>query len=110
MSTHVTGSTSSTHLHTAEIADLLARLAVLMSNQRSNPEIHESQPTPTRVLLTIEEAAEKLGIGRTLMCKLIRTGKIESVLNRSVTSGPRRCSEQLRRAPSHRTASRVEGT
>jgi excisionase family DNA binding protein len=80
VSTHVTGSTSSTHLHTAEIADLLARLAVLMSNQRSNPEIHESQPTPTRVLLTIEEAAEKLGIGRTLMCKLIRTGKIESVL------------------------------
>lgn len=80
MSTHATGSASSNHLHTAEIADLLARLAVLMSNQRPNPEIRGPQSTPARVLLTIEEAAEKLGIGRTLMCKLIRTGEVESVL------------------------------
>jgi hypothetical protein len=64
VSTHVTGSTSNNHLHTTEIADLLARLAVLISNQRSHPEIPGSQPTPTRVLLTIDEAAEKLGIGR----------------------------------------------
>lgn len=35
---------------------------------------------PERVLLTIEEAAERLGIGRTLMCKLIRTGDVESVV------------------------------
>jgi excisionase family DNA binding protein len=80
VSTHATGSTSNNHLNTAEIADLLARLAVLMSNHRPHPEIPESQPIPTRVLLTIEEAAEKLGIGRTLMCKLIRTGEVESVL------------------------------
>ena len=80
MSTHATASTVSNHIRTTEIADLLARLAVLMSNQRPDPEISESRPVPTRVLLTIEEAAEKLGIGRTLMCKLIRTGDVESVL------------------------------
>jgi excisionase family DNA binding protein len=34
---------------------------------------------PERVLLTAEEAAERLGIGRTFMFKLIRTGEIESV-------------------------------
>jgi excisionase family DNA binding protein len=33
----------------------------------------------SRVLLTAEEAAERLGIGRTVMFKLIRTGEIESV-------------------------------
>lgn len=80
MSTHATASTTSNYTRTTEIADLLARLAVLMSNQRSDPEIHESRSIPTRVLLTIEEAAEKLGIGRTLMCKLIRTGDVDSVL------------------------------
>lgn len=80
MSTHATASTTSNHIRTTEIADLLARLAVLMFNQRSDPDIPESRPIPTRVLLTIEEAAEKLGIGRTLMCKLIRTGDVESVL------------------------------
>jgi len=34
---------------------------------------------PTRVLLTVEEAAEQLGIGRTLLYKLIARGEIESI-------------------------------
>ncbi|MPZ61583.1 MAG: helix-turn-helix domain-containing protein [Propionibacteriales bacterium] len=33
----------------------------------------------TPLLLRIEEAAERLGIGRTLMCSLIAAGEIESV-------------------------------
>lgn len=37
-------------------------------------------PTATaKLLLTVEEAAEQLGIGRTLMYSLIRTGEIGSV-------------------------------
>ncbi|WP_283098074.1 helix-turn-helix domain-containing protein [Frankia sp. AgB32] len=34
---------------------------------------------PTRVLLTVEEAAEQLTIGRTTLYALIRTGAIPSV-------------------------------
>jgi excisionase family DNA binding protein len=33
----------------------------------------------TKLLLTVEEAAERLGIGRTLMYSLIRTGEVCSV-------------------------------
>ncbi len=33
----------------------------------------------TKLLLTVEEAAEQLGIGRTLLYSLIRTGQITSV-------------------------------
>jgi excisionase family DNA binding protein len=32
-----------------------------------------------RLLLTVEEAAEQLGIGRTLMYELVKQGAIESV-------------------------------
>lgn len=34
---------------------------------------------PTRLLLTVPEAARRLGIGRTLMYELISTGQIASV-------------------------------
>jgi excisionase family DNA binding protein len=36
-------------------------------------------PTRPRIVLTIEEAAECLGIGRTLMYALISAGEVESV-------------------------------
>lgn len=36
-------------------------------------------PDPTRLLLTVSEAARRLGIGRTLMYELISTGQIASV-------------------------------
>jgi excisionase family DNA binding protein len=36
-------------------------------------------PEPTRLLLTVEEAAQRLGIGRTTMFRLIKSGEIESV-------------------------------
>ena len=32
-----------------------------------------------RIVLTIEEAAERLGIGRTLMYSLVASGEVESV-------------------------------
>ena len=34
---------------------------------------------PTRLVLTIEQAARRLGIGRTLMYSLVMTGEVESV-------------------------------
>jgi excisionase family DNA binding protein len=36
-------------------------------------------PTTPRIVLTIEEAAECLGIGRTLMYALVTAGEVESV-------------------------------
>lgn len=36
-------------------------------------------PTAPRIVLTVEEAAEALGIGRTLMYELIGSGAVESV-------------------------------
>lgn len=69
-----------TDARTTEIATLLARLTELMSEVR---QAEAPQPParqlPQRVLLTIEEAAEQLGIGRTLMYKLIGNGEIDSI-------------------------------
>jgi excisionase family DNA binding protein len=65
---------------TTEIAALLAQLAVIMSGQSvTTDEPPVSRPMPARVLLTVEEAAEQLGIGRTLLYKLIARGEIESI-------------------------------
>jgi excisionase family DNA binding protein len=36
-------------------------------------------PRPIRLVLTVEEAAERLGIGRTMMYALITAGEVESV-------------------------------
>jgi excisionase family DNA binding protein len=63
-----------------QLAATLAQLAQTLAEQGHEP----TEPTaprsiPERVLLTAEEAAERLGIGRTLMFKLIRTGEVESV-------------------------------
>jgi len=34
---------------------------------------------PNRLLLTIDETAEALSVGRTTVCKLIRTGQLRAV-------------------------------
>lgn len=65
---------------TTEIADLLARLAVLMSDQPPTPEVPVPRAMPARVLLTVEEAAERLHIGKTKTYALVKAGEIESVL------------------------------
>lgn len=41
--------------------------------------ISEYRPDPTRILLTVQEAARVLGIGRTLMYSLVMSGEVESV-------------------------------
>lgn len=72
--------TVSDQTRATEIAALLAQLAVIMSEQSvttDKPPV--SRPMPARMLLTVEEAAEQLGIGRTLLYKLITRGEIESI-------------------------------
>jgi excisionase family DNA binding protein len=67
----------------AEIARLLNRLAELFGTTDAEPpeERQKSVPTtPERVLLTVEEAAERLGVGRTTAFALVKSGQIESVL------------------------------
>src|SRR3981189_2471070 len=61
----------------AQLAQLAQTLAV-QSHEPTAPQ-HPAHSTSERVLLTAEEAAERLGIGRTFLFKLIRTGEIESV-------------------------------
>ncbi|PZS13236.1 MAG: DNA-binding protein [Pseudonocardiales bacterium] len=69
-----------TDTRTTEIAALLARLGQLMSEEpRDEVSKQSARPLPERVLLTAEEAAEQLGIGRTLMYKLIANDEIESI-------------------------------
>jgi excisionase family DNA binding protein len=63
-----------------EIGDLIARLVVLMSTQSPDTEAPVSQPMPVRVLLTVEEAAQRLHIGKTKTYALVKAGEIESVL------------------------------
>jgi excisionase family DNA binding protein len=57
----------------------LAQLAQTLAEQGREPTEPTAPRMPDRVLLTAEEATERLGIGRTLMFRLIRTGEIESI-------------------------------
>lgn len=43
------------------------------------PSMSPSDGQTVRLLLTVEEAAEQLGIGRTLMYALVKDGDVESV-------------------------------
>lgn len=61
-----------------EIASVVARLVELISDQPP-AEALEPRQMPERVLLTVEEVAERLGIGRTTTFRLVKTGEIESV-------------------------------
>lgn len=87
MSTPATPRRGSDHTRTTEIADLLARLAVLMTEQTPTPEIPASRPMPARVLLTVEEAAQLLHIGKTKTYSLVKTGELESVLIGRLVAG-----------------------
>ncbi|WP_199430833.1 excisionase family DNA-binding protein [Qaidamihabitans albus] len=62
----------------AELAANLAKLAEALASQESEcPE--PARAKPGRALLTVEEAAEYLGVGRTLMYELIKTREIATV-------------------------------
>lgn len=45
----------------------------------TTPNLHAVTGEPSAFLLTVEEAAARLRIGRTSMYRLIKTGEIESV-------------------------------
>lgn len=65
-----------------EIATTLAKLASLLADQQE-PEPTTAPPErrtgPRRELLTVEEAAQQLGVGRTKTFALVRSGELESV-------------------------------
>ncbi|PXY31115.1 helix-turn-helix domain-containing protein [Prauserella muralis] len=64
----------------SQLAATLAKLAdTIAERETAPPEQPAPKPTPERIMLTAEEAAERLGIGRTLIYRLIRHGEIESV-------------------------------
>jgi excisionase family DNA binding protein len=63
-----------------DVATLLAQVVQLLA---SNPPAVAPEPSPAaspdRMLLTVEEAAEQLGIGRTTAWGLVKSGELESV-------------------------------
>jgi excisionase family DNA binding protein len=64
-----------------ELASALAELASKLADRENaqEPEPAAVRPMPERVMFTVEEAAQQLGVGRTLMYRLIRTQEVESV-------------------------------
>lgn len=63
----------------AQITELLATLAGLMA-EPARPPAPTAPVRAPRVLLTVAEAAERLGIGKTTTYALVRSGDLESVL------------------------------
>jgi len=64
-------------VQTPQIVALLAQLAdALTTHEDRQP---EPAPLPERLLLTVEEAAYRLGIGRTQAFQLIRLGDLKTV-------------------------------
>lgn len=64
-----------------DIAATLAKLAALLAEQEQSAPLPDRtvRAMPERVLFTVEEAAEQLGIGRTTAYALVRSGELESV-------------------------------
>ena len=63
-----------------DVATLLAQVVQLLASNppAAIPEPRAEMPQD-RILLTVEEAAKRLGIGRTFAWRLVRTGDLESV-------------------------------
>lgn len=64
---------------TPDVAALLAQVVQLLAS--SPPAVPEPRPaaSPDRVLLTVEEAAKRLHIGRTTAWGLVKNGELGSV-------------------------------
>lgn len=63
-----------------QLAATLAQLAHTLAEREPEPEPPPAtRLLPERVLLTVEEAAKYLGVGRTLMYRLIKDGEIQTV-------------------------------
>lgn len=69
--------------NTAQLAATLSALAALLAEQQTPAPLPTEESTvrqlSERVLLTVEEAAQQLGIGRTKTYELIHNGDLESV-------------------------------
>ncbi|MEU0793789.1 helix-turn-helix domain-containing protein [Amycolatopsis sp. NPDC005961] len=63
----------------AQLAAGLAQLAERLATEHADKARPAPRPLPPRVLLTVEEAGERLGIGRTTAYSLVRSGELESV-------------------------------
>jgi excisionase family DNA binding protein len=63
----------------AQLAAGLAQLAKHLATHDTDDTRPAPRPLPPRVLLTVEEAGERLGIGRTTAYSLVRSGALESV-------------------------------
>lgn len=65
----------------AQITTLLGQLAGLLAETPQPETTHRNEPSPTsaRVLLTVAEAAERLGIGKTKTYAFVMSGELESV-------------------------------
>ncbi|MGW4829776.1 helix-turn-helix domain-containing protein [Amycolatopsis japonica] len=67
-------------INLAQLAEQIAQLAAAVAEQARKPDPPMPiRQLPQRTLLTVEEAAEYLGIGRTTAFKLIENGELQSV-------------------------------
>ncbi|MFJ8912355.1 helix-turn-helix domain-containing protein [Amycolatopsis sp. NPDC102389] len=67
-------------INLAQLAEQIAQLAAAVAEQARMPDPPTPiRPLPQRTLLTVEEASEYLGIGRTTAFKLIDSGELQSV-------------------------------
>ena len=66
---------------TAQITALLGQLAGLLTEDARPETAKRNEPPapPARVLLTVEEAAERLGMGKTKTYSFVLSGELESV-------------------------------
>jgi excisionase family DNA binding protein len=68
-----------TNRRAAQIAAVLGQLAELLTEQQRS-EIPTPRVSPRRTLLTVEEAAELLHIGKTKTYALVKSGDLDSVM------------------------------
>ena len=73
-----------------------------MITDTETPVVDSAAPPDGKLLLTVEEAAHCLGIGRTVMYRLVSTGAVESVTVGRLRRIPSECLDEfvsmLRRA------------
>jgi excisionase family DNA binding protein len=65
----------------AQITALLGQLAGLLTEDARPHTAQRNEPAapPARVLLTVEQAAERLGLGKTKTYSFVMSGELESV-------------------------------
>jgi len=63
----------------AELAAVVAQLAQRLADKEYVTEVPAKRQIPEPVLLTVEEAAELLKIGKTTLYALVMSGDVESV-------------------------------